>query len=373
MENHALEQSEKKERPLRLISLDALRGLTIFLMLLVNNVSLGENTPKTLTHAPWNGGIFLADFVFPWFLFCVGVAIPFAYSSFIKKESSYYKYVLKVISRTIILFLLGCLLNSSIIKQPVFSLGVLQLIGLAYMVGALLYPANLYIRISISVIFLFGFWAMIKFIPIPGQGPGIFLENANLLKFINETYLQKFNLSGLLSVIPAGALVLIGIVISDLLSKKNFTEKNKLILLFALGAILSSVGFVWNLDLPFNKPVWTPSYILFTAGTASIVLGFFYYLIDMKNLKTWAYPLIVFGSNAIIAYTAPVLVKMWILNEWQIFDANGNSQTLQQWFLNSLTSKYGLITGGWFYTLGYILAWWIILWWLYRKKIFLKV
>lgn len=142
------------QRPGRLVSLDAFRGLTIALMLLVNNTALDTATPIQLTHAPWNGGIRLADLVFPWFLFCVGVAIPFASASFAKRGLPVWRYDLKALSRAVLLILLGCLIDSSLAKHPILDLGVLQIIGLAYLVGALLYELPSLRRGLLAALFL---------------------------------------------------------------------------------------------------------------------------------------------------------------------------------------------------------------------------
>lgn len=353
----------------RLLSLDALRGLTILLMLLVNNMALDVATPIILTHASWNAGIYLADLVFPWFLFCVGVAIPFSYSSFKKKGMSEWRYDLRILARTLTLFLIGLLLDSSIAGRPIFTLGVLQLIALAYLVGVFLYDLPLLRRLIVAGALLILYWAAIKFIPIPGAGPGLFEQDLNLIRHINLNYLARFNLSGLPSVIPTAALVMIGTAIGDLLRRADKSHGWKLLALFISGAILAGLGLLWNFHLPFNKPVWTPAYIVFTAGLATLALCLLYLTIDMfKWGRQWSYPLLVFGSNAILAYVAPILVKVLILQQWQV----GNI-SLQQWLLNFSINNFGRITGGWTYTLAYIFVWWLVLWQLYRKKLFLRV
>jgi len=368
-----LSKSQQSSKPPRLLALDALRGLTILLMLLVNNIVLDTATPRQLMHAPWNGGIRVADLVFPWFLFCVGVAIPFSYAAFIKKGIPSWRYDLKVIQRTVLLVMLGCLIDSSIVKHPIFTLDVLQLIGLAYMIGTMLYVLPLFRRILIAGVFLLFYWFAIKFIPVPGVGIGIFEETRNLIYHINRTYLDAVHLAGLPSVIPTGALVLIATAIGDLLKKSDAKHLWKLKWLFIIGIILVAGGMIWNQSLGYNKAVWTPSYILFTAGLATIVLSFFYLIIDFKGWSLWAYPLIVFGSNAIFAYVTPILFKIWILQRCHISVGDGKTVTVQQWFLAFFTAYIGRVNSGWLYTIIYILFWWLILWILYKKKWFIRV
>ena len=146
----------------RLVSLDAFRGLTIAGMLLVNNIALDERTPAQLTHAPWNGGIRFADVIFPWFLLIVGVAVPFSAASARTKGTAWWRFSGRVLGRVFALVFLGCLIDSSLLKQPVFDLNVLQLIGLAYGVGSLLYALPIWLRLPVALGLLAGHTALIQ-------------------------------------------------------------------------------------------------------------------------------------------------------------------------------------------------------------------
>ena len=361
-----------KPKSARLISLDAFRGLTIILMLLVNNVALDIATPKHLQHAAWNGGIHAADLVFPWFLFCVGVAIPFSVAASRRKALPWWQQPVHIVRRTIILVFLGCLLNSAVARTPFFSLGVLQLIGLAYMVGAFFYYLRMPYRLSIAAILLIGYWAAIKFVPVPNVGTGVFEEGRNLIAHINTTYLASIHLSGLMSVVPTAGLVLLGTGIGDLLMREEMRHTRKVLWLVLAGAVLTGIGVAWNLSLPYNKPFWTPSYIVYSAGTGTLGLTLFFLVIDVWKWKWWAYPLQVFGANAIVGYVAPILLKTLILQVWTVKAATG-VVTIQQYLLQSAGAWKGIVGGGWVYTIGYIVFWWMVLWILYRKRIFLRV
>jgi len=359
--------------PGRLVSLDAFRGLTILGMLLVNNVALDVRTPPHLVHAPWNEGVHFADLVFPWFLLIVGVALPYAAASFHRKRLPLRVYVAKVLGRTVTLYLLGCLLTSSIARQPLFGLDVLQLIALAYCAGALLYELPQKVRIGTAAVLLIGHWAVIRFLPLPGIGAGRFTEEQNAVAYLNATFLQSWGAKGLLSVLPTTALVLIGTAIGDLLRSERWGTSRKLGGMVGAGLAIAAGGWLWSLDLPFNKPVWTASYILLAAGLGTLTLAAFYGMIDGLGWRRLAFPLVVFGSNAIVAYVAPILVKIHVLQEWTWPTADGTPRTLQQGLLEACTDQFGRGQGGWVYTAGYILFWWLVLLLLYRRKLFLRV
>ena len=368
----------------RLVALDGLRGLTVLLMLLVNNVALDDATPDQLTHAPF-GGVSLADLVFPWFLFCMGAAIPYAHASFLKQKLSVWAYMQKALVRSIALFAIGLFLTSVLARAPVFALGVLQLIALAYFVAAVIYvfsPRPLPL-LMVSGILLVGYWAALRFVPVPGAGPGIFEEDRNLLLYLNQTYLEPLGLRGLLSVIPTTALALLGAVVSQILRapvrKKEVGPDAKVtdpaakprpmsLELIALGTVLTLVGWLWSFSLPFSKTFWTSPYILFSAGLGTLVIALFYLLFDLRGWRFLAFPLTVPGSNALLAYVAPILFKVWVLQGWSV-----GGQSLQKLWLNSMVGLSGPVIGGWLYTLSYIAAWWLILLWLNRKGVFLRV
>jgi len=357
----------------RLASLDAFRGLTVAGMLLVNNVALDYRTPQQLTHAPWNKGVHFADMVFPWFLFIVGVAIPYSAASHRRKGGSAFGYHLKALKRAALLILLGCFVDSSVARQPVVGLGVLQLIGLAYLVGALLYSLPLPWRLASAGMLLVSHWAAIRLVPVPGLGAGVFNEHANIIDYINTSYLGRYHLAGLVSVVPTAALVLIGTATGDALRGSRPASWRCGLWVLSAGVAMASVGWLWSRDLPFNKPVWTASYILYTGGWGAVLLALMYLVVDVKGRRAWAFPLVVFGMNAIAGYVLPIVVKTFILQGWSWRTPNGTTQPLQQAILGSLKGWAGQVAGGWLYTFGYIAVWWLVLLLMYRKQVFLRV
>jgi predicted acyltransferase len=367
----SLEQPEPQRKP-RLQSLDALRGLTILLMLLVNNIALDQATPPQLVHAPWNGGVHLADLVFPWFLLCMGMAVPFSDEGMISRGMSGWARLGRIFIRTLILFFFGCLIVSAEQGTPTLSLDVLQLLALAYFFGSLLYPAKWQVRAAIAGVLLAAYGLALTMIPLPPHGQPVFLETHNLVRHVNMHYLARFNMAGLLSVVPTTALVLIGSLLTNALRATGRSDTWKLLTLSCVGAALISAGSVWNEVLPFNKTVWTPSYILLSAGLGAILLAGLYWVMDIKKWKGWAYPLLVFGSNALAAYVFPVLIKVLVLQREKVF-FHGERYRMSDAWLHAFIDPLGRYWGGWAYTLSYMLAVWLVLWCLYWRKWFLRV
>lgn len=351
----------------RSLALDVFRGLTVALMLLVNNLALDRATPALLLHAPWGGGVRLADLVFPWFLFATGLSLPFAYASQQRRDPRYRVWVWKALQRAFWLFALGCLVTSVVARGVVISLGVLQLIGLAFLVAALLHPLPIMWRGAIAAALLIAYWLALRFLPIPGMPAGTFEEGSNLVHFINNAYLEPVGLRGLASVIPTGAMVLIAACIGAL-TRRSGAARVRAAWLFGIGALLAVAGTIWDLDLEMNKTVWTPSYILFTAGLVTALLGALTYL-ETLRWRSWSFAFVVFGSNALVAYVAPIIVKVLVLQSWTV----APGLTVQGWWLEVLRVWAGAVGGGWLYTASYLLAVWLGLYLLYRQRWFLRV
>jgi predicted acyltransferase len=354
------------------MSLDVFRGLTIILMLLVNNVVLDRYTPWTLTHASWNEGVSAADLVFPWFLFIVGTAIPFSQASQIRRGIPGWKRIPRAAGRAVGLVLLGFLIDSSIAHRPVLGMEVLQLIGLAFLTGTLIYQIPAPWRVICAILLLVMHWTLLKCLPIPGYETGIFTEKMNVIRYINDTYLSP-HFRGIISVIPGTAMVLIGTIIGDWLRNESITRLYRAVRIMVAGLAMVGVAMYWNEILPFNKPVWTGSYILFCGGFGTLVLGLLYVIMDVAGLRAWAFPIAVFGMNSIAAYVAPILVKVYIFQGWTWKLSDGSVATLQDAILHYLRAHAGIVGGGWIYTIGYIFVWWLVMLELYRRKVFLRV
>lgn len=346
--------SEGSERK-RLVSLDAFRGLTVLGMLLVNNAAMGDATPATLRHADW-GGLNVADLVFPWFLLIVGVALPLSAA-----KAQGWDFFKRLAGRTAWLLALGMLVDSAVARRPTVGLGVLQLIGLAYFVGALAVRLPTWARVALAAGLLVAHHLILKLTPMPGVATGTVSEAANAVRHLNDTVFGPMGLRGLPSLLPTAAMVLIGTVVGVRIRKGAIP-------LFVAGALTTLVGFAWNLLLPLSKTIWTPSYIVVTAGLGIVTLALFTGL-DHLDPK-WSLPLVVAGANPIVAYVGPILVKTLILQEWRMPSSDA---TLEQGLQALAFDRFGRTEGGWVYTLTFALIWWLFLATLYRRKVFIRV
>lgn len=357
----------KQVNATRLASLDAMRGITVALMLLVNNVALDTLTPKQFQHAEIGAGITLADMVFPWFLFCAGVSIPFSVASARSKGRMDWRHDARVLFRAVALVLLGVLVQSAIENQFSPALGVLGLIGLSSLVGAVFYDLAPFHRVLTASVMLAGYAWTLLYLPHDGGIIGV-AGSQNLIKHLNDQILGHYYLSGLPSVVPAGALVMIGTLVGDLLLPTHRTHRDRLVILGLVAVGLTVLGFYWSDVLPLSKSIWTSSYICVAAGFGTALLGILYLVFDVAGLKRWATPFVVFGSNAIVAYVVPILVKVLVLQRVHI-----GQLTIIDWILGGLKRSLGDAAGGWVYTVGYVVVWWFVLLLLYRKKWFLRV
>jgi len=367
----ALVVSQMRGKPERFAALDAFRGITIVLMLLVNNVSLGDFTPSTLLHADWNSGVNSADLVFPWFLLCVGLSVPFSIRSSIKRGETWKDRLFKGLSRSAVLFLIGCLIDSSIQKQPYIGFGVLQIIAAAYFIGSQLAQLPRYGRWIAIALLLIPYGLIIRYAPVPGLGSASLTSDSHFIKAINDLYLEPLGLRGILSAIPTAGMVLLGVCIGEQAANRELLAWKRVVVLIGIGIGLTAAGWLWSLNLPMNKAIWTPSYIVYCAGLGALALAACIALFDWLPLRALSFPLAVFGSNALAAYIVPILIKLWILQVW-IVPYAGAKLTVQDAWLRALTDRYGQVGGGWVYTIEYIAAAWLILAFMRWRKWYLR-
>ena len=356
----------------RLISIDALRGFTIAGMIMVNVPGSWEHIYWPFEHARFNG-LTLADLVFPFFLFIVGASIFLALGKRMEKGIPKLEIVGKIIYRSVLIFLLGIFLNwlSTDFKEWRFA-GVLQRIALCYLLGSLLFVfVKTRWQIAIGVSILIGYWILTIFIPIPGFG-NIFTREMNWTAWIDgkllpgKMYFKTWDPEGYLSTLPALVTTLAGMCAARLISSTE-DKMMKIKKISIYGSILLFAGLLLSLSFQINKNVWSSSFVLVTAGLASLLWGFIIYLIDVKGLVRWTKPGIIFGANAIAAYVLHDLL-IYPLSRINI---QGNS--IQGHFMEFFQGFLPVNLASLFWAIFYVFICFLPIYWMYRKKIFLKI
>ena len=372
------------EKQDRLISLDAFRGVTIALMILVNNPGTWAHVYAPLRHAKWHGCT-LTDLVFPFFLFIIGVSMRFSFEKYeFCKWGPLFK---KVVFRTMTIFTIGLLLSAFPFVRQDWDwthfriMGVLQRIALAYIVASfIVVRADVKGIVKISMGLLFGYWILLMgYGWYSGLDPYELKTNFPLIidSFIlgdNHLYSGMgipFDPEGLLSTIPSVATVLIGFLVGTMIKTTEDYGDNAQ-RMAVLGALLIILGWVWGFVFPINKQLWTSSYVLFTGGIATITLAAMIWIVDVKGIKTWTKPFVIFGANAIFLYAASGIWAKILLKIR--FELDGKMISGYGYLYRTVFQPFaGDLNGSFLFALFHVFMFWLILAWMYRKKIFIKI
>ena len=368
----------------RLFSLDVFRGATIAAMILVNNP--GNDFPYApLEHAKWNGWT-PTDLIFPFFLFIVGVSLVLSFRSRLRRGESRRTLLVHSLRRSAIIFLIGLLLHG----LPYFHLstwrvaGVLQRIALAYLAAAVITLTTKTRGIAIWIAgLLVGYWIAMRFIPVPGFGMPvrdipILDPDANLSWYLDHLFLpgRMYEVTrdpeGILSTFPSIATALLGVLTGEWLASLR-DAKQKVLGMLAFGTTCVLAGQLWAIWFPINKKLWTSSFVLFTAGCALICLAACYWINDVKlHRGAWTRPFVIFGSNAIAVYVLADLISV-VLSTIRV-QFGHRTVTLQEYLYRHLFGQIpSRSLGSLAYSLVFVLVCFLPIWWMYRKRIFLKV
>jgi predicted acyltransferase len=299
-----------------LSSLDAFRGLAIAGMILVNNPGNWNAVPESLTHANWDGCT-LADVVFPFFIFIVGVALPFAFARRIGRGQERGALYGRIVRRTIILTALGIVLNAAASWPDLAATripGVLQRIAIVYLAASLL---MLHVSAAWRAVLAFALfvahWAILTLVPFGGHG-AIVTHDVNLAAYLDRIVFGTHMLTpvgdpeGLLGTLPAIGTALVGTLAGEWM-RTAIDERRRVAGLVFGGMTALAAGLAWATVWPLNKPLWSGSYALFTAGLAAITFAACYMLIDVERTRAWAKPLVWLGVNPLAIYFASELVR----------------------------------------------------------------
>ena len=372
----------------RLDSLDVFRGLTVAGMLLVNNPGSWSAIYPPLAHAKWHGWT-PTDLIFPFFLFIVGVTTHLSLTTRRERGDDDGALVRQIFRRGLIIILCGLLLTSfpwyplTRITDMRFP-GVLQRIGLAYIGGALLTLRTSWRQqVLILLVILFGYWAAMTLIPVPGYGIGPHLlddPSASLGAWIDRTVFGRhlwrsaktWDPEGLLSTIPAIGTVIAGVLAGRWIgSPRPLSER--LIGLFGAGSLAMVAGLIWHWGFPINKSLWTSSYVVFTGGMAAAAIATCTWLIDVLGITSWTPPFRWFGMNPILAFLGTGAMAR--LTGSVITVTRGGEEIPIQRVIHDriFASWLDPRSASLLYAVTFVLIWAGICGLLYRKRIFFKV
>jgi predicted acyltransferase len=419
----------------RLISLDVFRGLTILLMTIVNNPGSWATVYPPLLHSEWHGCT-PTDLVFPFFIFIMGVAISFAMPSKTYDSTTFNKILTRslrmiclgiffnffgkielfglegiplVIGRLLITALVGYALMgnfSSKLKTylavSIFAIylilaysgieaykivrlpGVLQRIGIVYFIASLLYlKTTQKTQLLVAIGILLGYWALLTLVPAPGFEITNLEKGTNLAAWVDSVLLKghmwevtnTWDPEGILSTIPAIATGIIGLLIGQLLNSP-LLKMEKAKKLAVIGIALIVTGQLWNIIFPINKSLWTSSYVLYTAGLATLVLAILYYCIDIADYKKGTKLFLIWGVNPMIVFFLSEIIPQAMV----MISFPNPKITTQKINLLDYLYAYGIkpffnnpMTASLVFAFLYVSLWSILLAYFYKKKMYFKV
>jgi len=384
-------------RPGRLESLDVFRGLTIAGMILVNDPGSGtsywplDHADELMSAHPtgWFPGKWWVqangwtptDLIFPFFLFIVGASMILSFAARRARDDSRATLMKHVLRRTAWIMLIGYTIR--ILPYVDFSRmrypGVLQRIAVVYLFASII---TLWTerrgRILWIAGLLAGYYAVMRFIHVPGCDPAAWMtQHCSLAGWLDRKlmlghlYRHDFDPEGVLSTFPAIATTLLGTLTGEFLrGAASFSHKLRGLLIAGIAAVVA--GYAWHPWFPIYKPLWTSSYVLFTAGAACLTLALCWWLIEIRGWKTWAGPFLWLGSNAILMYA----LSEFVAKLSDIIKVSEGTRTItihgwvhQQWFAPLAQP----VNASLLFAISYTALWTLVAWGLYRKKIFVKV
>jgi predicted acyltransferase len=357
----------------RLVSLDALRGFDMFWITGGTGILLGlgkvvhrpcfDRFLQQFHHVPWQG-LHLYDLIWPLFMFIMGAAIPLAVERRRARGETDRTLLLHALWRAVVMFCLGTVTQGNLLLfdwyrfRPCYS--VLHGLAAGYLV-AMLVAVKLKPKwhAATTAALLLGYWAVVRFVPVPGVGAGVFTPTGNLPGYVDRLILGHlhYGLNTWFLTYPAfGASVLLGVLAGHILMSDR-TPLARIGRLLAAGALSLAAGLLWSLWFPVIKLMWTSSFALIAGGLSFLALTLFYWLVDVLGHKKWAFAFTVIGMNSIAVYLATELFDFRRLGD--IFVGNLAAR-LGRWDdLLRETAAFAIV--------------WLILYWMYRKKDFIKI
>jgi len=363
----------------RLQSLDALRGFDMLWIIGGGElaVALAKVTnwkwlnwfAEQQEHVRWDGFHF-EDLIFPLFMFISGVALSFAILGKIHKGTDRKPLAWKVVRRGLTLVLLGFVYNG--LFQLKFGgegfrfASVLGQIGLGYLFASLivLYTRHYSFRLIWLGGILLGYAIIQNFIPVPGFGAGVLTPEGSINGFVDQALLPgrlyggTFDPEGLLCIVSATGITLMGAIAGEVLRSKVLTEYRKILILSGTGVVFIILALLLKPVYPVIKAAWTTTFNLLAGGISLLLLSFFYLIIDIWQYRRWSFFFRVIGMNSITIYIGARIIDFGHVSKF---------------FFGGLSRISGEHWGEVIFWVGFLAAEWVFLWWLYKKKIFLRV
>jgi len=369
-----LEEIQRDSGGGRVVSIDALRGFDMFWIIgggtLIGSLakvwphSVTETIGHQLHHVEW-GGFHFEDLIYPLFIFLLGAVMPFSISRRLERGESRARLYLHIVKRTAGLILLGLIMNGLLrfdwpnMRWP----GVLQRIGLCYFFAALVVVHTKWRTQAVVIVAtLLLYWAVTMLVPVPGFGAGDLSAEGCLSSYIDQQlisgklYYGYGDNEGVISTLPAICTALLGALAGQWL-RSNRSGSRKAVGLALAGVACVATGYIWGLLFPIIKILWTSSFVLFAGGWSLLLLALFYWVIDVLGFKRWAFFFIVIGMNPITVYFLQRFVDFG---------------DIAAFFVDGLSAHAGLCAPL-VLPFGAVMVRWLLLWFLYRHKIFFKV
>lgn len=370
----------------RLESLDALRGFDLFFLVALGplmhslartaNVEWLNESMWVFSHVSWKG-FSPWDLIMPLFLFMSGISMPFSLSRY-KSISDKRPLLRRLAKRILLLWIFGMMCQGNLLALDPNTIylysNTLQAIATGYLITALLFLfTSRRTQIITAVVLLLVYWTAMQFITVDGYGGGNYTPQGNLAEWIDNTVLGRFrdtaqvidgkvvvadwyHYTWILSSLNFGVTVLTGLF-AGYIAKDKIEEKKKLKLYFGTGITMVIAGWLWNFQMPVIKTIWTSSMVLVSSGYCFLLMGLFYYWIDYKGHRSGITWLKVYGMNSIVAYMLANVVNFRCIGESLFYG-------LEQY----MGSYYSFLM-----TLWNIGAVYVIIWFMYKRGIFLKV
>lgn len=369
-----------ENKPQRLLSIDALRGFDmLFIMgfssLVIAICSLfpgGADSwlATTMKHVEWDG-LAHHDTIFPLFLFLAGMSFPFSYAKQVASGRTPLQIYTKIFKRAFILIFLGVVYNGffELDFENLRICSVLGRIGLAWMIAAILYiNFRAKTRVIICSVILIAYWLLICYVPAPDvAGAKALTMEGNLVGYVDRLItpgrLYKaglFDPEGLLSTVPAVVTAMLGIFTGEFvrIPEEKISGKRKSLYMAGAAAVLLAAGLLWSLDFPLNKMLWSSSFVLVVGAYSVGMFALFYYIIDVRKWQKWSKFFAVIGMNSITIYMAQRIIDFG---------------SISNFFLGGLAEKLPPQWAAVLFNFGFVAVGWLFLYFLYRKKTFLKI